>query len=187
MKVNVINEYRIEMELAEEELSDFDVTYETLDYGDVNTRRFLRELASSAKNFGVEADMSGRVLIETFRTREGCRVCFTFLPPHGKDTPSVKQLVKKDAACLCITGTDIGVMSRLCAALGKIPESSLYYRGGRYELFLFAGPETLLRCADAAAEYGTEIGTQANLRLARCSESALRLVSSGAVERLASL
>lgn len=186
MKVNVINEYRVEMELGEEELHEFDITYESLDYGDINTRRFLSELAANAKELGVEADMSGRVLIEAFRIRGGCRVCFTFLPPRGTDAPSVKQLVKKDMRCLCVMSDDAAALCRLSAVLPKDGVGSRLYRDKSvYYLFLFADPEALRRCGDTAAEFGVRFYGNAEARLASCEENCICLSQKDAVRRSA--
>lgn len=187
MKVNIINEYRVEMELGEDELSDFDVTYDSLDYGDINTRRFLRELADSARSLGVEADMSGKVLIEAFRINGGCRVCFTFLPSRQKDAPSVKQLVKRDVSCVCAVSGGINALCGFGAALPEPQESTLYYDGKTYMLFLFAAPEKLVRCADTAAELNMPLADDPKLCLARCRENGVCLFERGAVRRLSSI
>ena len=184
MKVNVINEYRVEMELGEEELSDFDVSYESLDYGDVNTRRFLRELAENAKELGVEADMSGKVLIEAFRIRGGCRLCFTFLPPRSKDAPSVKQLIKRDKAVFCAVSPDMRLLCRLSSALPEIKESELYYEDNGYVLTVSAAPDALERCAFSAAEFGVRIPSDTALTLARCRENGKVLFMENAVNAL---
>lgn len=184
MKVNVINEYRIEMELGEEELSDFDVSYETLDYSDVNTRRFLRELAQSARELGVEADMSGRVLIEAFRIRGGCKLCFTFLPPRGKDAPSVKQLVKRDHALFCAAAPEAETLCRFCGTLPEIKESSLFFSGKEYVITLSAEPEELSRCALTAEEFGVRVPENTALALARCRENGTVLFKEDAVKKL---
>lgn len=185
MKVNVINEYRVEMELGEDELSDFDVTYETLDYGNINTRRFLHELADSARSFGVEADMSGKVLIEAFRTGGGCRLCFTFLPPRGKDAPSVKQLIKRDAALVYEFRGSVAELCGFCAALRVSPEGSLYRVGRDCALFVFASPGELEVCADAAAELGIAFSDCSEIRLAHFRESCECILERGAVKTLA--
>lgn len=184
MKVNVINEYRVEMELAEQELSDFDITYETMDYADVNTRRFLRELAENAKDFGVEADMSGRVLIEAFRLRDGCRLCFTFLPQSGRESPSVKQLVKRDRAVFCAVSSDAGALCRLASVLPEDGESALYRAGGVYVLTVSTAPEAPESFAFAAAEFGADIPANAALTLADCRENGQVLYKENAVGEL---
>lgn len=185
MKVNVINEYRIEMELCEDELSDFDITYESMDYSDVNTRRFLRELAQNAKMFGIDADMSGKVLIEAFRINGGCRVCFTFLPSRTKDAPSVKQLIKKDISCVFIEKNDIDLLCRFCRALGDNPESSLYRCEDRYFLFITLDPEKAELYYSSAAEYGIELLSDARIFLSKCREYNRCLIESQAVKGLA--
>lgn len=187
MKVNVINEYRVEMELEENELSDFDITYDTMDYADVNTRRFLRELAENAREYGVEADMSGKVLIEAFRVSGGCRLCFTFLPCRGKDAPSVKQLVKKDMTCFCAESGDLRTLCEFCVRLNEEPESSLYRARGGYALYLSVSPELLDRCSDTAAEACLDYRRNASFLLARSRENGVCVLEHDAVRTLADL
>ncbi len=187
MKVNVINEYRVEMELAENELTDFDITYESMDYGDINTRRFLRELAENAKQLGVDADMSGKVLIEAFRVSGGCKVCFTFLPPRGKNCPSVKQLVKKDLTCLCAVSTDVSLLCGYCAGLGYEPESTLFFCGGSYMLFIYSASEMIDRCTDTAAEFGVRFCDNAPVLLAKAREHGVCLAEHNAVSAAAAM
>lgn len=185
MKIKVINEYRIEMELCEAELSDFDITYDSMDYSDVNTRRFLRELAQNAKMFGVDADMSGKVLIEAFRINGGCRVCFTFLPSETKDAPSVKQLVKRDISCLFTAEGDIRVLCRFCKALGDFPESSLYRYRDKYCLFIIPDPKNAVFYSDCAGEFGLALFSDGEIFLSRCREYKGCLIEKQAVKALA--
>lgn len=80
MKINAINEYRVEVELADRELTKLGVSFETLDWDDIETRRALWSILSGVREQGVELSLSGKLLIEAGRLPGGVRLSFTVLP-----------------------------------------------------------------------------------------------------------
>jgi|GEM_PF-3239488 len=100
MKIDPVNEYRVEIELADSEMEQLGISYENLDWADVETRRAMWNILKTVREKGIDLTLSGKVLIEAGKMKNGCRLCFTVLPPGG-DTASVKSLVKgADAAVL---------------------------------------------------------------------------------------
>ena len=49
MRITAVNEFRVEVTLTPEDLNDYDITYEQLDYADADTRRVLWTLLSEVR------------------------------------------------------------------------------------------------------------------------------------------
>ena len=61
MRIVTVNEFRVEVTLSPEELREFDITYEQLDYADADTRRVLWTLLAEVRRMnGVALDVSGK-------------------------------------------------------------------------------------------------------------------------------
>jgi hypothetical protein len=91
MKINPVNDYRVEVELCAEELARLGLTFEAMDWADVDTRRALWSLVGMLKEQGVNVSLSGRLLIEAGKLPDGVRLCFTSLPETGKPRLRLKK------------------------------------------------------------------------------------------------
>ena len=101
MKIEPVNEYRVEIELADGELDALGISYEALSWSDIETRRAMWNILNTVRENGIDFTLSGKVLIEAVKLKNGCRLCFTVLPPKGEGA-SVKSLVKGvDSAVMC--------------------------------------------------------------------------------------
>ena len=71
MNFLIRNEYRAEIILSSTELESYGITYEEIDYGNIETRRLLWTLKSEVqKRFGYTLPLSGRLLIEVIKEQE---------------------------------------------------------------------------------------------------------------------
>lgn len=131
MKIDPVNEYRVEIELADSEMEELGISYDDLDWADVETRRAMWNILSAVRKNGVDLTLSGKVLIEAGKLKNGCRLSFTVLPPGG-DTASVKSLVKGNPTAVLCSGEKRNIEK--AAAFFKNADTSLYEREGVYVL-----------------------------------------------------
>ena len=188
MRITAVNEFRVEVTLTPEDLNDYDITYEQLDYADADTRRVLWTLLSEVRRRnGVSLDLSGRLLIEVNREADGCcRVCFTTLPPKEGQSAAVRQLVKSETAPVVLecNGLD-GVIGAACAC--KADASAALYRSGkRYRLVLSVNSDERDAAALRVCEFG-ELPPDPALCAAECEELWDRVIPAGAIGLLRKL
>ncbi len=150
MKIYTVNECRIEVELASAEAEALGVSYDSLDWGDADTRRALWSLLGMVRARGAELCLSGRLLIEAGLLPDGLRLCFTSLPPRTGG--SVASLVKEGVSVLrCAARGD------LLAAAACLPQVSLtaYTRGETWFLLAEGACDPL--ALSRAAEFGEPV------------------------------
>ena len=171
MKIVPVNEYRVEVTLSPEELREFDITYEQLDYADADTRRVLWTLLAEVRRMnGVALDVSGKLLIEVTRETDGsCRVCFTSLPQKEGQSASVKQLVKTEAEPVVLECADLDSAVRAAAAGKTDAPCGLYVNNGCYRLLYRTDSDERDRLALQIAEFG-ELLTPPTVAAAACAE-----------------
>lgn len=150
MEITVKNEYRVEVELTDAELSRLGVSFESLDYGKIETRRALWTVVGELRRQGVEVRLSGRVLIEAGKTETGCRLAITSLPSKTADAKSVKQLVKSPPLPAVFISEDREAPGRAAALLGAQAQTVLYCARDRWFLLVKGGcgEDALLRAAE---------------------------------------
>ena len=188
MRIVTVNEFRVEVTLTPEDLNDYDITYERMDYADADTRRVLWTLLSEVRRInGVSLDLSGRLLIEVNRETDGCcKVCFTALPQKEGQNASVKQLVKSETAPVVLecTGLD-SVIRAVCAGKAGVP-AALFRLKNRYRLILSVNSEERESAALRVCEFG-ELPPDPVLCAAECAELWDCVIPSGAAELLRKL
>ena len=90
MELLRVNECKLKVALTKEDLADFDLRAEELDYGNTDTKRMLWEILSRAKHaVGFDTD-GARVLVQLFPCRSGgCEMYITRLgtPDDGTGNP----------------------------------------------------------------------------------------------------
>lgn len=186
MNIIIKNDYRAEVLLSAEELGALDITYDALDYANIETRRVLWTLAAEVRrNSGIDIDLSGKLLIEVFRECGGkCRICFTSLPPRGEEAPSVRQLVKNTDLPLIVEcrGLDDTVQAAVCSRFEG--RSSLYFSRGFYRLVFRVSGIDKKTVALRLSECGEVIRSGEELRLAECEENWQCIEQENAVSKL---
>ena len=139
MNVLVKNEYRVEVELSAGELEHYGLTYEEIDYKNIETRKLLWSLTEEIRiSCGVNVKLSGKLLIEVIKEKEGSfRICFSSLSA-ALDAASVRQLIKSSSVPLIAQFSDFEELLCAVRALDKELESRLYESNGRYRLVVSA-------------------------------------------------
>ncbi len=154
MKISSDNIKNITIELSPSDLEGLDITFDDMDYSNIETRRVIWTLLDMARiELGRDIDPSGRMLIEaTPSVKGGCILNFTVLTGDSDIMPK-RLLVKKNLQEKIINVWEFENLenaARAAAALmqtGRFcPESVLYGMDGKYRLFLNSGdyPKGLL-------------------------------------------
>lgn len=141
MRIEAQNEFRIAVELTNEDLSELDITYDDLDYSNIETRRVLWTILDEARQtLGRDINLSEKMLIEAIPgTKGGCVIYFTVLPKDQKKKGN-RLLVKKDFdPIICDFNSINGVIdvSRQLAKNKELPKSELYTYKRIYRLIIY--------------------------------------------------
>ncbi len=98
MKIDSNSEGKITVALSNEDMNELDITYDELDYSNIETRRVIWTLLDKAgQQLGRCINTDSKLLIEVSPVKDGgCILHFTFLPPT--DIKSKKRLVMKKEA-----------------------------------------------------------------------------------------
>ena len=107
MKFESTGEEKIKVSLSDSDMTDLDITYDELDYSNIETRRVIWTILDRArKSLGKAVDTDGRLLIEVAPDNNGgCIICFTAQPQE--DGKSKKRLImKKESEPLLFCGID---------------------------------------------------------------------------------
>lgn len=107
MKIEAIGEEKILVALSDKDMNDLEITYDEMDYSNIETRRVIWTILDEAKrSLGKPLDTDGRILIEVTPSDDGgCIMCFTSMPVT--DYKSKKKLImKKDAEPLLFEALD---------------------------------------------------------------------------------
>lgn len=79
MKINSPNKAKIIVELSRDDMTDLDITYESMDYSNIETRRVIWTILDKARHeLHRDIDPSGKMTIETIPLDTGgCVIFFT--------------------------------------------------------------------------------------------------------------
>ncbi len=161
---------QFKVELDKNDLSELDITYQQMDYGDSHTREVLQGLLKRIGLPGGFDALSGRVLIEVFpRSNDGCMVQFTSIEAHAQ-TPTVRmRKARFDAAVYEFSSAD-DMLDAVKALRGKNPQVEIYLCDGKYRAVNYFDREekkavhvldefaTLIAKGSTAAAYTAEHG-----------------------------
>ena len=144
MNIIAENENVICIELTREDMCELDITYDELDYANIETRRVLWTLLDEARHkLGKDIRLTQKMLIEAVPdSKGGCTIFFTVSDgPEGRN--GKKQLVKvRNVKIICGSDNidDISALSEVLARDGRVVKSELYTDGDMYRLIIY--PET---------------------------------------------
>ena len=95
MKIESNGEEKITVTLSQTDMSDLDITYDEMDYSNIETRRVIWTILDKArKTLGKSVDTDGKLVIEVFPSADGgCILHFTS-SPFG-DSKNKKRLIMK--------------------------------------------------------------------------------------------
>ncbi len=95
MKIEAISDEKILVALSDKDMDELEITYDEMDYSNIETRRVIWTILDEAKrSLGKPLDTEGKILIEVTPSDDGgCIMCFTAMP--SADYKSRKKLVMK--------------------------------------------------------------------------------------------
>ena len=107
MKIDSGSDGKITVALSNEDMNELDITYDELDYSNIETRRVIWTLLDKAgQALGKSISTDSKLLIEVLPADDGgCILHFTFLPTA--DSKAKKRLImKKEMEPLLFTAFD---------------------------------------------------------------------------------
>ncbi len=131
---------RICIKLSSEDMIELDITYEELDYSNIETRRVLWTLLDEARHeLGKNIRLSQKMIVEAVPDNDGgCTIYFTV-----NDTKTVKngkkQLIKLiGARILCSSDSidNMGELAKVLSSSEKISKSELFTDGTSYRMII---------------------------------------------------
>ncbi|HZK21372.1 MAG TPA: adaptor protein MecA [Oscillospiraceae bacterium] len=128
MKIELQNEDKIVVELTKTDLKSLDITYEDMDYSNIETRRVIWTLLDEAKRvLGKDISPAERMLIEALPLEDGgCVLYFTVLPSSGYDKSSKRLVMKKEAEPILLYTKDC---NSFIDSVGILKEMSGRHKG----------------------------------------------------------
>ncbi len=108
IKIQANGEEKISVTLSKNDMSEFDITYDELDYSNIETRRVIWTILDEAKRvLGKPINIDNRLLIQVAPADDGgCFLEFTQLPELS-DSRKKRLIMKKEAEPLLFKGFDI--------------------------------------------------------------------------------
>lgn len=186
MRIEVQDDCRIAVELTKDDMSELDITYEDLDYSNIETRRVLWTVLDEASHtIGCDINLSERMLIEAVpATAGGCIIYFTVLPKsHG--TTGTKIIKRDDGAVIC----DIPKLDDLFAACAMLKQkgydqkSELYAKDNKYRLVLYPAPADETTMETMLCEFGNVLNHHKTHTLSHMEEYWNLLASPDAIAK----
>ena len=183
MRVEELTAEAILVELSGDDMKDLNITYDQMDYADVETKRVIWTVLSRANHaLGRSFDASGRLTVEAMRRgADGCVLLFTreTSPAHARRCylrrggTLTAQFASLDAVYAC---------AEALALAGVKTESRLYRLQDRFRLLVKpkAGVNRLRQCLN---EFGAIVGESETAAL-HTAEHWTCLIAADALETL---
>jgi len=145
LKIEAPQENKIIVELTDNDMSELGITYDQMDYSNIETRRVIWTLLDRARQtLGRDIDPSGKMLIEALPGPSGgCFIYFTVMESDscGGGAKSLAQ-VKRENAAATYEFKSLDALMDCAEAIALsgagLPKSELYESGGKYRLSVFA-------------------------------------------------
>ncbi|MDR1409295.1 MAG: adaptor protein MecA [Oscillospiraceae bacterium] len=191
MKIEELSEERIVVELSAQDMAELEITFEELDYANIETRRVIWTLLDRAgRELRRDIDPSGRMMIEVIpRGTGGCVLHFTLIGQSKRIVPQKKPPRKSTPSTPCLSFAFPSIDPVLDSARAYIsfgsplPEhSALYEKDGEYRLLVTPGGRPRALCA-FLQEYG-ELLPGGVMSAAATREYWREVVAKNALEKL---
>lgn len=161
LKIVSPQENKIVVELTNADMTELDITYEEMDYGNIETRRVIWTILDRARHtLSRDIDPSGKMLIESVPTKEGgCVLYITVLEAQAHAIGCRGFLrIHKERTSFTYAFDSLGDLTACAAHLrASAPDcckSSLFLLDGQYRLSVRSELPPR-RVKTLLAEYGT--------------------------------
>lgn len=185
MKIEELTDSSIIVELSRDDMESLNITFDEMDYSDVDTRRVIWTiLASARRRLGRELDTSGTLTVEAMPQKTGGCLLLFFTDASHVELPSARRrlLLRSKPFVICEFANSAALYAAAERLLlsGLLLSSELYSNGSEYRLLL--SPCTQLT-RDILCEYATRF-SENPLACAHTREQWKCLAASGALEAL---
>lgn len=131
---------RICVKLTSQDMIELDITYDELDYSNIETRRVLWTLLDEARHkLGKNIHLTQKMIVEAVPDNDGgCTIYFTVNDDKSLKN-SKKQLVKLTGTrivCYSDKIENMGELAKVLSVDGKISKSELFTDGTGYRMIL---------------------------------------------------
>ena len=157
MKIKAQTDNRICIELTHEDMIELDITYEELDYSNIETRRVLWTLLDEARlKLGRNISLTQKMLIEAIPDDNGgCTIYFT-VTDESANKKNSRQIIKHGCAktvCQSANINNIGELAKVLFSSGHRIKSELFTDGSAYRLVI--SPDSALQSSidDTVCEF----------------------------------
>ena len=175
LKIEANGEEKISVTLSKTDMTDFDITYDEMDYSNIETRRVIWTILDEAKKvLGKPINIDNRLLIQVSPADDGgCFLQFTQLP-EAPDTKKKRLIMKKDAEPFLFRAFDrnafIDGLSYLKRASHMLKESEPYKLQNQFYIIIHPKPTLTESIIFSLCEFG-EILTSAKKDIAKIYET----------------
>lgn len=159
MKIEANGNEKITVALSHEDMHELDITYDEMDYSNIETRRVIWTILDKARlSLGRPIDTDGRLLIEATPLDDGgCILYFTSLPAaDGK--AKKRTILKKDDEPIIFTPLDRNACIDTAALLKSrgecIRSYACYMLDGVFTVVIYPKPTFASALEFMLSEYG---------------------------------
>ena len=163
MEIKAHGEERISVTLTGTDMTDFDITYDELDYSNIETRRVIWTILDEAKKvLGKPVNIDNRLLIRVSPTDDGgCFLEFTQLP-EPCDTKKKRLIMKKDSEPVMFCAFDensfIDCVKLLRHTLcNTVKGFDLFYHEKTYYVVIYPKPTSTESILFSLCEFGDAV------------------------------
>lgn len=179
MNIEQIDDNKIKVTVDQNDQKEFGVTYESMNYSDVNTRKLCEKIMSIARaQVGFKIG-NAKLLVEARQTCNGSVTLYLSRIPVSKD--DYEQLY-----CQMVCFKDANSLMDGCkffkAYLQNLEDSILYYYNNKY--YLYFEIVSTRQCVDALIRSVAEYGERSSLNRCVLDEHGQSITPSGAVDKV---
>lgn len=143
MKIEAVTDDKIVIDLTPQDMDALDITYDEMDYSNIETRRVIWTLLDRAGKFlGRDIDPSGKMMIEAMpKLSGGCVIYFTIMCEREPEPGiTVRPVLRKEELLVTYEFDNADDLLAAVPAMKKISadtyESELYENNGKYRLLI---------------------------------------------------
>ncbi len=129
------------IELTQDDMTQLDITYDELDYSNIETRRVLWTLLDEAKHkLGKNISLAQKMLIEALPDEKGGCTLFFTVTDAPCEISGKKQLIKQQATSAVCQSEKLDDLCDLASVLRKMDctqKSELYFNGKNYRMIIY--------------------------------------------------
>lgn len=157
MNIKAQTDNKISIELTKEDMINLDITYDELDYSNVETRRVLWTLLDEAGHIlGRNISLANKMLIEAVPDENGgCILYFTVVDDEFDCDNEIKVTGRMKTRTVCQSDDieNVGALAKVLYGMDCVTRSELYSDGKNYRLIISSKPACSEKTKTVANEF----------------------------------